>query len=71
MRYIILTLADNSKIMVNLNKVEFIRPHELNNFRNVNCTVISFGNNFIEVLEPVEDIERIMRAAISGVNYHG
>lgn len=77
MQYIKLTLADNtySKTLVNLNEVHFIRPHELNNFRNVKCTVISFGggDNFIEVLEPVEEIERMISAAVramGGVNYH-
>lgn len=75
MQYIKLTLADNtySKTLVNLNEVHFIRPHELNNFRNVKCTVISFGDNCIEVVEPVEEIERMISAAVSavgGVNYH-
>lgn len=75
MQYIKLTLKTYDKVLVNLNKVDTILPNQMNNFRNATSTVISFGgdDNFIEVLEPVEEIERVMRAAVSavgGVNYH-
>lgn len=75
MQYIKLTLGSYDKVLVNLNKVDTILPNQLNNFRNVKSTVISFGgdDNYIEVLEPVEEIERMISAAVravGGVNYH-
>lgn len=75
MQYIKLTLKTYDKVLVNLNKVDTILPNQMNNFRNAKSTVISFGgdDNFIEVLEPVEEIERLISAAVSalgGVNYH-
>ena len=75
MQYIKLTLTSGDKVLVNLNKVDTILPNQMNNFRNVTSTVISFGgdDNFIEVLEPVGKIERLISAAVSamgGVNYH-
>lgn len=73
MQYIKLTLKTYDKVLVNLNKVDTILPNQMNNFRNAKSTVISFGgdDNFIEVLEPVEEIERMMRAGIEEVKNNG
>lgn len=74
MHYIQLTLKSYDKVMVNLDKVDTIMPNQMNNFRNAKSTVISFGgdDNFIEVLEPMEEIEKMINLVqnFGGVNYH-
>lgn len=74
MHFIKLTNIDGEKTLVNLNKVDVIRPHGMNNFRNVTSTKIFFrgSDDYIEVLEPVEEIEKMINLVqkFGGVNYH-
>lgn len=74
MNFIKLTSSDGEKTLVNLNKVDIIRPHNMNNFRNVTSTRIFFrgSDDYIEVLEPVEEIEKMIDLVqnFGGVNYH-
>ena len=74
MNFIKLTNIDGEKTLVNLNKVDVIRPHDMTNFRNVTSTKIFFrgSDDYIEVLEPLEEIEKMINLVqkFGGVNYH-
>lgn len=68
-----LTLVDGSQALINMDNVNLIRPHKLNNFRNVTSTMIFFNDSDepTEVKESLKQITSLINKRSQGVNYHG
>lgn len=62
MHYIKLTLVNNEKVLINLDRVDMILPNHMNEYYETKSTVITFRgeDDFAEVLEPLEEIEKMI-----------